>query len=68
MNDRQQKVSRRRMVAGAGTAGALAAVAAILPVGRDQAAQPATAKLNSHEGGGYSVSEHELRYYQTTRV
>ena len=68
MNDRQQKVSRRRMVAGAGTAGALAAAAAILPVGRDQAAQPATAKLNAHEGGGYSVSEHVLRYYQTTRV
>ena len=68
MNDRQQKVSRRRMVAGAGTAGALAAAAAMLPVGRDHAVQPAPAKLNPHEGGGYSVSEHVLRYYQTTRV
>ena len=68
MNERQQKVSRRRMVAGAGTVGALAAAAAILPVGRDQSAQTVTAKPDPEEGGGYRVSEHVLRYYQTTRV
>ena len=56
------------MVAGAGTVGALAAAAAILPVGRDQSAQTVTAKPDPEEGGGYRVSEHVLRYYQPTRV
>ncbi len=63
--------SRRRALAGAGTVGALAAVAAVLPgaptagrTGGDTAATP-SAPL---EGGGYQLSEHVQRYYRTARV
>jgi hypothetical protein len=63
-------ISRRRlMFAGAGTAGALAAAAAVLPVVREAAAPAAPdAKDALDRNGGYQVTEHVLRYYQTARV
>lgn len=69
MKSDQQNISRRRWVAGAATAGALAAAAtAVLPVRREPSAEPAPAGPAPRQGGGYRVSEHVLRYYQTTRV
>jgi hypothetical protein len=63
------RLSRRQVFAGAGTAGALAAVAAVVPLAGtpepDPAAQP---KPAPEKGGGYQVTQHVLRYYQTTRV
>ncbi|GAB3190420.1 formate dehydrogenase [Hydrogenophaga aquatica] len=65
----QQGLSRRRWFAGAGTVGAVAAVAAVAPVGTvaTSQAQP-EAKPSPERGGGYTLSEHVKRYYQTTRV
>jgi hypothetical protein len=67
-NDSSQPgLSRRRWFAGAGTVGAVAAVAAALPatglVARDAAsAEP------PEPGSGYRLTEHVRRYYQTTRI
>ena len=67
--DRPTPVSRRRLFAGAGTAGALAAAAVALPLARKEAAPESTPLPDAPEkGGGYRLSEHVLRYYQTTRV
>jgi hypothetical protein len=68
MDKVQPKLSRRTVFAGAGTAGALAAVAAVLhkaPVEAPVAAAPAKPETDK---GGYQVTQHVLRYYQTTRV
>lgn len=67
----QQPLARRTMLAGAGTVGALAAAAAILP-GR-QAASTAqntegAAQAPSIESPGYRLTEHVAQYYRTARV
>ena len=62
------KLTRRRVFAGAGTAGALAAVAAALPftpTAPQAAAQP---KKAPDTAGGYQLTEHVRRYYQTAKV
>lgn len=62
-------LSRRRLFAGAGTAAALAGVAAVLPgVPAAPAAAPATPAAPQVDNGGYRLSEHVQRYYQTARV
>ena len=65
-------VSRRRLLlAGAGTAGAIAAAAtvAVSPVARDSDAPALPATKNGPErGGGYQLTQHVLRYYKTARV
>lgn len=69
MKDVQPKLSRRQVFAGAGTAGALAVVAAALPAARPDA--PAEADATAAEADkarGYQVTQHVLRYYQTARV
>ncbi|MFZ2986969.1 formate dehydrogenase [Ideonella sp.] len=61
-------LSRRTVFAGAGTAGALAAAAALLP--RAEVPPPeavADAKQPGGEGG-YRATAHVLRYYQTAKV
>jgi hypothetical protein len=62
-------LSRRRWFAGAGAVGAVAAVAVVAP---RVAVQPQEAAASSpsdaQRGGGYKLSEHVKRYYQTTRV
>lgn len=62
-------ISRRTALAGAGTAGALAAAAAVLPLGK-ASPEPVAAKPRTEPeaGGGYQLTEHVKRYYQTTRV
>jgi len=61
-------LSRRRVFAGAGTAGALAAAAVALPLARPTGPVVAALKAAPEKGGGYQVTQHVLDYYQTTRV
>jgi hypothetical protein len=67
MPDNAPKASRRGFFAGAATVGAAAAAVATLPKlsPTESTEQP---KLAPTKGGGYSLSEHVKRYYQTTRV
>ncbi len=62
-------VSRRRLFAGAGTAGALAAAATVLPLSRTPEpvaeAQPQAAP---EAGGGYQLTAHVQHYYRTAKV
>lgn len=68
MDKVQPKLSRRTIFAGAGTAGALAAVAAVLPRAPAEPAPAAAAGPAEADKGGYQVTQHVLRYYQTARV
>lgn len=61
-------LSRRRMFAGAGAAGAVATVAALLPRTPEVTAVAEAAKPAPQAGGGYQVTQHVLRYYQTAKV
>ena len=62
-------ISRRTIFAGAGTAGAIAAAATLLPgIEPAQLAAVEPLKPAPANGGGYSLSEHVRRYYKTTRV
>lgn len=62
-------LSRRRVFAAGGTAGALAAVAAALPLVREsEVAAAAPVRPAPEKGGGYQETQHVLHYYQTTRV
>lgn len=69
MTQPTRNLSRRTLFAGAGTAGALATVAALLPATKHvpeaavQAIQPAPER-----GGGYTLSAHVKQYYKTTTV
>jgi hypothetical protein len=68
MNLPKEKVSRRRLFAGAGAAGAMAAAATVLPLAR-QPDQPDTqAKPQDDKSEGYRVTEHIQRYYRTAKV
>lgn len=68
MSQPKSTLSRRTIFAGAGTAGALAAAATLLP----QAVPPTEAlpekKAPPERGGGYQLTEHVKRYYKTTLV
>jgi hypothetical protein len=70
MSETPSKLARRRALAGAGTVGALAAAAAVLPKGEPAPAATAAAQpaAESDKGEGYRVTPHVLRYYQTTRI
>lgn len=64
-------LTRRHVFAGAGAVGALAAVAAVVPL----AGKPPTpvpdarvARDTGAEAEGYRLSDHVLRYYETARV
>jgi ATP-dependent protease HslVU (ClpYQ) peptidase subunit len=61
------RVSRRTLFAGAGTAGALAAAAALLPRTPTPAAQVAAAAIEP-AGDGYQLTEHVQHYYRTARI
>lgn len=64
----RSRLSRRTLFGGAGTVGAVAAVASVLP----GASAPETAAVEPkpapERGGGYSLSEHVQHYYRTTRI
>jgi len=61
-------LSRRRLFAGAGTAGALASVAAVLPLQHAAPVAQASPKPAPEAGGGYQLTAHVQRYYQTAKV
>jgi hypothetical protein len=61
-------LTRRRMFAGAGGVGALAAVAAVLPAVKNEAPAEVQAAAADEKDGVYRVTEHVKRYYQTARV
>lgn len=60
-------LSRRRLFAGAGGVGALAAAAAVLPLAKPEAPAPLVGQAGTADGG-YQLTEHVKRYYQTARV
>jgi hypothetical protein len=60
-------LKRRTLFAGAGAVGALAATAAVLPLAQPAATAVAQAKTLD-PAGGYQLTEHVERYYQTARV
>lgn len=63
------KLSRRKVFAGVGTAGALAAVAAAVPLIKPDSQAVAVADQQSRrQGDGYQVTDHVKQYYQTARV
>jgi len=69
MKDQKSTLSRRSLFAGAATVGAVAAATSVLPSAVQSMSAKAPAPLPKPErGGGYTVSEHVKRYYQTTRV
>lgn len=59
-------LSRRTLFAGAGTLGALAAAAVVLP--GSQATAPAKPEPVANADEGYRLTEHVKRYYQSARV
>ncbi len=62
-------LSRRRVFAGAGGIGALAAAAAVLPIVKPETeAQAAQAPAVPDADGRYQATQHVLRYYQTAKV
>lgn len=58
---------RRSLLLGAGAAGAAVIAAKTLPIAPVEAAAP-TAKAAPEAGGGYQLTQHVLRYYETTKV
>jgi hypothetical protein len=69
MSEPKAKLSRRTLFAGAGTAGAVAAAASLLPGAVKQTADIAQdSKTPPANGGGYQLTEHVKRYYKTTLV
>lgn len=67
----QPAMHRRKLLGAAGTTGALAAAATLLATRQaepDAAAPAETAGAPQKRGGGYRLTEHVMRYYQTTKV
>ena len=65
----QQPMDRRTLLAGAGTAGALAAATALLPAREPEKAQDSqNVSAAANEGTGYRLTDHVKQYYRTTRL
>ena len=62
------QVSRRKLFVGAGTLGAIAATASLLPPAVPVIEPKAGVRAAPAKGGGYHLSEHVKRYYKTTLV
>jgi len=64
-----QKATRRNLLVGAGAAGAAALAAKTLPIAPAAAPQAlAATKPAPDTAGGYQLTQHVLRYYQTAKV
>lgn len=68
MQDSQPKPSRRGFFFGAAATGVAAAAVIALPGAQIPEASSAEPRPAPEKGGGYSLSEHVKRYYQTTRI
>ena len=65
----RSRLSRRTLFAGAGTVGAVAAVATVMPgIQATETAAATEPKPAPERGGGYTLSEHVKHYYRTTRI
>ncbi len=66
----QPAMHRRKLLGAVGTTGALAAAATLLATRKSEpdAAAQADTRAALEQGGGYRVTEHVRRYYQTTKV
>lgn len=62
-----QALSRRRLFAGAGAVGAVAAAAAVLPLSKNLNAVVAEAAPVAGKTG-YQLTEHVQSYYRTARI
>ncbi len=60
--------TRRRVFAAAGSAGALAAAAVVLPRLQSPAAEAPPADPGAAPDGRYQETQHVLHYYRTARV
>ncbi|MCV2366844.1 formate dehydrogenase [Roseateles oligotrophus] len=60
-------IKRRGWLLGLGAAGAAAVVAKALPVAAVAEAEVAVAAVVTPDAGGYQLSPHVLRYYETAR-
>jgi hypothetical protein len=69
MRNPKQNLARRGVLAGAGTAGALATAAALLPKTAQPEAEstPATSPA-SDTAAGYRLTEHVKQYYRTAKI
>ena len=69
MRDPKKSVDRRTMLAGAGTVGALAAAAAVMPSAKTAAPELQTGVNPTPDtAAGYRLTEHVKRYYASTRI
>ena len=69
MQNPKKSLERRTLLAGAGTAGALAAAAVVLRTAQQTALpQQADAKPIADTAAGYRLTEHVKRYYASTRI
>lgn len=68
MQDSQPKPSRRGFFFGAAATGAAAAAIVALPGVPAPQVALSEPKPMPEKGGGYSLSEHVKRYYNTTRL
>lgn len=68
MSQPKSKLSRRTLFAGAGTAGAVAAAASLLPGAVRDTAPASEASKPPARGGGYQLTEHVKQYYKTTLI
>jgi hypothetical protein len=68
MSQPKSKLTRRHLFAGAGTVGAVAAAASLLPGAVQETAAIPQVKEPPARGGGYYLSEHVKQYYKTTLV
>jgi hypothetical protein len=68
MSQPKSKLSRRTLFAGAGTAGAIAAAASLLPGAVQEKPLQPQAKEPPEQGGGYQLTEHVKRYYRSTLI
>jgi hypothetical protein len=68
MSQRDSKLSRRTLFAGAATAGALGAAATLLAKAPLVQAPVPQARPLPEAGGGYQLSEHVQKYYKSTRI
>jgi hypothetical protein len=66
----QPALHRRKLLGAAGTTGALAAAATLLATRKDatDATVGTTPQEEPEQGGGYRLTPHVQRYYQTTKV
>lgn len=64
----EPSASRRRLFGSLGAVGAAAAASTLLPGCAPVEPAPVAAKPPPEKGGGYQLTQHVQRYYQTAKV